>query len=415
MSQKMGAKKLLETLELRGLEIAPSQVCGSIRLVPLLRTVPRDDLRLTRRSYQGDGMGVVSLGNPASKRDIKYMSYIPHGLVVSWSSDGGSASAAFGTQLASADGDGKRLDFGVAKVRVMSRMVKREGPRQLRMLPMHLAMEGFLSLYFSGPNIAWSEYSRRALTHGLDPRWEMVYGGNQIAGFEDALRTFEIHEGQVGVLIFVADALASAFVVPTADDYRSLHRTLLADFYGELVAQYALLYETVLPFHVTFDDAKVNTLADLRIELGRVRRDWAHFQGFLAHDLLGRPAWAEFSYQAGPFTLQRFVTDLDPSRENHIGEAIVRDNGDLEYLKTYRLSASQTRRAYLLRQLALAQWHLDTAAQNLQTTREELAYRLEKAGFGYLLSEAVRVASDKAVRETGRASAPSYARHFHGE
>ncbi|MEH2056818.1 MAG: hypothetical protein V7K97_11825 [Nostoc sp.] len=42
--------------------------------------------------------------------------------------------------------------------------------------------------------------------------------------------------------------------------------------------------------------------------------------------------------------LQRFITDLNPNEENHIGEAIIRENGELEYLKTYRLSGMQTRR-----------------------------------------------------------------------
>ena len=51
-----------------------------------------------------------------------------------------------------------------------------------------------------------------------------------------------------------------------------------------------------------------------------------------------------------------------------MGEAIVRDNGRLEYLKTYRLSAAQTRRAYLLQLLAEADWHLDTAAEGLRVT-----------------------------------------------
>nr|CAA9291351.1 hypothetical protein AVDCRST_MAG63-4385 [uncultured Armatimonadetes bacterium] len=409
-----GKGDLIQRLTLQGLEIAPSQVCGAIRLVPLLRdgAQQRGDLRLARRSYAGDDLAVVSLGGPPMDPGVKYLSYIPHGLVLSWSGDGSAVSAARGTQISGAAPDGKRFSWGACNVRVMQKMAKRErqheregGAKQLRLLPLHLAMEGFLSLYFSGPEIAWSEYSRRAISRGLDPRWEMVYGGGQIAGFEDALRTFEIHDGQVGVLVFVADALASAFVTPAPEDYRALHRTLLADFYGELIYQYALLYDTALPLHVTLDAERIASLADLRAALSQVRRDWAEFQGFMAHDLLGRSVRADFAYQAGPFTLQRFVTDLDPALENHIGEAIVRDNGDLEYLKTYQLSAAQTRRAYLLQQLAAADWSLDAAAQNLQTTREELVYRMEKAGFGYLLAEPVRVASDKHVRSTGRPSA----------
>lgn len=390
---------LIETLALSGLEIAPSQVCGSVRLVPLLRRNAPGDLRLAKRAYAED-VAVVSLDGPLLAPGIKYLSYVPHGLVLSWNDDG-SAVAAFGTGLQVSDG--KKFSCATASLRVLPRMAKREARNQLRFLPMHLAMEGFLSLYFSGPEIAWSEYSRQALRRGLDPRWEEVYGGAEIAGFDDALRTFEIHEDQVGVLVFVAEALASAFVTPHPGDYRALHRTLLQDFYGELIYQYGLLYTETVRMEATVDAAQVHSLADLRAALGRVRADWADFQGFLAGNLLGRAVQAERLYQAGPFTLQRFVTDLDPTQENHIGEAIVREDGQLEYLKTFRLSAAQTRRAYLLRQLAEADWHLETAAGNLRMTPEELILRLEKAGFGYLLMQHVR---DAARKKRGDLSSP---------
>lgn len=389
---------LIETLTLNGLTIAPSQVRGTVRLVPLLRRDAPGDLRLAKRAYRED-VAVVSLDGPLLAPGIKYMSYVPHGLVLSWNSDG-SAVAAFGAGLAAADG--KRFAGSWASLRVLPRMAKREARNQLRFLPMHLAMEGFLGLYFSGPEIAWSEYSRRAIRRGLDPRSETAYGGEEIVGFEDALRTFEIHEDQVGVLVFVADALASAFVTPHPHDYRALHRTLLQDFYGELIYQYGLLYDDVLPLEVALDADTIGGLADLRAALGRVRTDWADFQGFMAHNLLGRPVRAERVYQAGPFTLQRFVTDLGLTGENHIGEAIVRDDGRLEYLKTYRLSAAQTRRAYLLQLLAEADWHLDTAAHQLRVTRDDFVLRLEKAGFGYLLAGE--------VRDTARKSRPAPAR-----
>jgi len=385
------APNLIQTLTLNGLTVAPSQVRGTVRLVPLLRRDAPGDLRLAKRAYKED-VAVVSLDGPLLAPGIKYISYVPHGMVLSWNSDG-SAVAAFGAGFAGADG--KRFAGSFASLRVLPRMAKREAGNQLRFLPMHLAMEGFLSLFFSGPEIAWAEYSRRAIRRGLDPRSETAYGGEQVAGFEDALRTFEMHEDQVGVLVFVADALASAFVTPHPSDYRALHRTLLQDFYGELIYQYGLLYDDVLPLEVIINAGKISGLADLRAALGRVRSDWAGFQGFMAHDLLGRPVQSKRVYQAGPFTLQRFITDLNPAGENHMGEAIVRDDGRLEYLKTYRLSAAQTRRAYLLQLLAEAEWHLDTAAERLHVTRDDFVLRLEKAGFGYLLAGEVRDAARK--------------------
>lgn len=376
---------LLDKLSLRGLQIAPSQVCGSIRLVPLLRSHPRRDLRLQRRSYD-ETLAIVALDGEMMNPDMVYMSYVPHGLVLSWGESGG-AEVAFGTKMQGRDG--KVFDCGCAKLRLMHRMTKRESRHRLRFLPLHLAMEGFLGMFFSGPAIAWEEYSRQALSHGLGCRWEMSYSGRAIAGFEDALRLFEIHEGQVGVLVFVADALASAFIVPNPPDYRALHTSLLEDFYGELIYQYGLLYDTTFPMNLAIDDTTINSLNQLRTAVADLRSQWAKFHGFMATDLLNRAVNSRRVYKLGPFGLQRFITDLDPARENHIGEAIVTDDGEIQYLKTYRLSAAQTRRVYLLSQLAKYQWNLDVTARELGQETHEFVLRLDKAGFGYLLKQNV--------------------------
>ena len=376
---------LLEKLSLKGLKIAPSQACGCLRLVPLLRPQVRGDLRLIRRSYEED-ITAVSLENHATKPNLHYISYVPHGLILNWSDDG-SPVASYGGQFVS---DRKHINTGFCKVRLMERMVKREGKNQLRLLPLHLAMEGFLSMFFSGPAIAWEEYSRRAIAEGLNPRWEISYSGGSIPGFDRALRLFEIHEQQVGVLIFVAEALASAFVVPTPEDYRALHGSLLADFYGELIYQYGLLYDTSYPMAVAVEESKVNNLRELRSAIAKIREEWADFQGFMASNLLGRLVSSQRVYTAGAFTLQRFITDLNPREDNHIGEAIVRLSGELEYLKTYRLSAAQTRRVYLLSQLAKNGWNLAATAESMNVTEEELVRRCENVGFGYLFKEQLR-------------------------
>ncbi|KAF3884829.1 MULTISPECIES: ARPP-2 domain-containing protein [Nostocales] len=391
------AKKtnLIANISLKGLDIAPSQVWGSVRLVPLLRRQVHGDLRLLRRNYDED-LTAVSLKGQMIEPGMKYFSYVPHGLVMSWTNDG-SPVAAYGGQMANSDG--KRMDCGCVSVRLMHRMAKREGNNQLRFLPLHLAMEGFLSMFFSGPDIAWSEYSKYALSYGLGCRYETSVNGRDIAGLEEALRVFEIHEKQVGVLVFVAEALASAFVVPTPQDYRLLHTSLLEDFYGELLYEYGLLYDTTFPMDVSVEESKVNSLADLRQAIQTMRSDWASFQGFMASGLLGRGVTSKRVYSAGPFSLQRFISDLNPKEENHIGEAIARDSGELEYLKTYRLSAAQTRRVYLLSVLAKHNWNVDATAAALNHTREEFVYRLEKAGFGYLLNQQVRDAARKKARK----------------
>ncbi|QIR38197.1 hypothetical protein HCG51_16750 [Tolypothrix sp. PCC 7910] len=384
-------QQLLTDISLKGLEIAPSQIRGAVRIVPLLRRQVRGDLRLVQRDYHED-IAVVSLEDKITEPGLKYYSYVPHGLVVSWSDDGNPV-AAFGGQMFKPDG--KRLDCGCASVRLMHRMAKREAKNQLRLLPLHLAMEGFLSLFFSGPDIAWSEYSKYALSHGLGSRYEMSFSGRYIAGLEDALRVFEIHPRQVGVLVFVAETLASAFVVPTPEDYRALHTSLLEDFYGELIYEYSMMFDKPLPMDLSVDDAKIHSLADLRHAIAQMRSDWAAFQGFMAEALLQRPLHSQRVYTMGPFVLQRFITSLLPKEENHIGEAIIREDGELEYLKTYRLSAAQTRRVYLLSQLHSYNWNIDATATALGNTREEFVTRLETAGFGYLLNQQVRDAARK--------------------
>lgn len=373
---------LLEEVALRGLEIAPSQAWGGIRLVPLLRREVREDLRLAQRRYD-EMLGVVALdSDPAG---LKYVSYIPHGLVMTWSDDG-SVTAAYGTQLEGSDG--KRLGSGLCSARLTHRMARREDKNRLRFMPLHLAMEGYLALHFGGPTVVWSEYSRQAISRGLDPRSERSVSGWAIRGLDDALRVFEIHTRQVGVLVFVADALASAFVVPHPADYAALHRSLLEDFYGELLFHYGL-YATSSRHEAAIDEGKVASLAELRRELAALRAEWAGHHADMSRGILGRAVQSERVYRAGPFQLQRFMTSLSMTSENHLGEAIVRDSGELEYLKTFRLSTAQSKRAYLLQQLAARNWNLDATAAALGQSRVDLIERMEKAGFGYLLKQQV--------------------------
>ncbi|MGH1395587.1 MAG: ARPP-2 domain-containing protein [Trichormus sp.] len=395
MAQK---KRLLADISLKGLDIAPSQVRGAVRIVPLIRRNIRGDLRLNRRSYEED-ITIVNLEGQLTDPGIKYFSYVPHGLVMSWTDDG-SPVASFGGQILKTDGQSQ--EYGCASVRLMQRMAKRESANQLRFLPLHLAMEGFLSLFFSGPTIAWREYSKYALSHGLGSRYETAVSGRYIAGLEDALRVFEIHEQQVGVLVFVAESLASAFVVPTPEDYRALHTSLLEDFYGELIYQYSLLYDTTWPMETTVDESKINSLADLRGAIVKMRQDWASFQGFMAEGLLQRQLNSQIVYTAGSFLLQRFITDLQLKQENYIGEAIIRESGEIEYLKTYRLSEAQTRRVYLLSKLAEHNWNLEATAKALSQTSEDFIARIESAGFGYLLNQSVREAALKKTKKSRR-------------
>ncbi|GAA2390058.1 ARPP-2 domain-containing protein [Dactylosporangium salmoneum] len=362
-----------------GLRAGPAQHWGAARLVPLLRDEPIADLRLHRRVYDEDALSIVEL-NPREA----YVSYIPHAFVATWTPDG-SPAAAYGTQLCDPREPGLPR---VAGLRFRRRMTRREDRHRLRFLPLHLALEGFLGLQFDGPPIAWEEWTRAAVTRGLSPRVEEAYRGAEVRGLDDALRVFEIHPGQCGVALYLADTLASVFVVPHPDDYRALHPTLLQDYYGELLYLYTQLYPAVPGFAQPLRDAAVHSVADLRAELSRVRAEWAAFHDevmFTVRAMPSRPV-----YRMGRFTLSRFLPPFDPAAENHIGESITTASGEVAYLKTFRLSAAQARRGHLLSRLAAHAWNLDETAAALGTDRQGLVVRLDRAGFGHLLRPDIR-------------------------
>jgi hypothetical protein len=379
--------KLLETIALHDLEIAPSQIWGSIRLVPLLRKNFREDLRLAKRSY--NSRVVVSVD-----KSTFYHSYVPHGLVMNWSKDGEPV-ASLGGQLSD-----KSHQF--TGVKVMRRMAQRENrgekKNSLRFLPLEMAMEGFMGMFFNGPTIAWQEYSRRSRSTGLSPRSEYSITGRLISDLSEALRVFEIHENQVGVLLFVGEMLATAFILPHPEDYRDLHETLLTDAYGETFYYYGL-YGQTQELNCSIEDQNIHNLADLRSALTKMRQEWSDVQSIMGADLLQRPIQSQQIYQAGVFSLQRFITDLDRTRSNYIGESIVDDNGDLQYLKIYGLSAVQTRRAYLLQTLDRHDWQLEKAAISLNETLSSLVKRMEKADLGYLINNQVREQVEKSLRK----------------
>lgn len=68
-------KRRMNGLRLDGLMLAPPQVLGGVRLVPLIRTENRSDLRLSRRAY-GEDFTFVEIDSKTV-----YTSYVPHGLV----------------------------------------------------------------------------------------------------------------------------------------------------------------------------------------------------------------------------------------------------------------------------------------------------------------------------------------------
>nr|BFE56927.1 hypothetical protein GCM10020063_014530 [Dactylosporangium thailandense] len=369
-----------------GLRTGPAQTWGAIRLVPLLRDEPITDLRLHARLHD-DELSIVELG-PRSA----YISYVPHAFVAEWTNDGGPA-AAYGTQLFDPREAGLPR---VAGLRFRRRMTRREDRNRLRFLPLHLALEGFLDLQFGGPPIAWQEWTREAVTRGLSPRAEESYRGASVRGLDDALRVFEIHPDQCGVVVYAADALVSVFVVPHPGDYRALHPSLLRDCYGELLYHYTQLYPAVPGFAQPLDATRVHSVADLRAELARADASWAAFHNevmFTAEAMTSTPV-----QRLGRFTLSRFLPPFQLDTDNHIGETITTADGAVAYLKTFRLSAAQARRGHLLSRLAAHDWSLERTAEALNTDRGGLVLRLDRAGFGYLLRPGILDAARAAAR-----------------
>ncbi|NUR58955.1 MAG: hypothetical protein HOV87_09810 [Catenulispora sp.] len=367
-------------IDLEGLVSGPSQVWGALRLVPLLRAEPVENLRLHSVAYGDAQRSRVQLTNTVS-----YYSYIPHGFVADWNRDAGDRqeSAAYGTQVLAKDGAVQSMP-----VHFHRRMTQKQGKRRVRFLPLHLALEGYLALHFGGPTIAWREWSDRVIRHGLSPRTEAAYRGAVVPGLQDALRVFEIHEGQCGVLLYTGDTLAAAFVAPHPDDYRELHPTLLLDMYGELVYQYALMMPAVQEFTVHLDADRIDSLAGMRTAAAEQSRMWTRFHDtVMANALLEHEYTAERAYQMGDFDLTRFRPTFKPGEENHIGEAITDGAGRIAYLKTFRLSEAQIRRGYLLELLATHDWRLARAAASIGATSEDLRGRIRAAGFEMMLRE----------------------------
>jgi len=367
-------------LALKGLRTLPAQTWGGVRLVPLVRDEPLMDLRLDARVY--GGYGAVELDDRTS-----YFSYIPHGFVASWTSDG-TAAAAYGTQLRAPD-EPERPPAHMP-LHFHRRMARRTDRDRLRFLPLHLSLEGYLALHFGGPTIVWEEWSRRAVTQGLSPRVEEAYTGAVITGLEDALRVFEIHHGQCGVLVYAADALAAAFVVPHPADYRALHTTLVNDLYGELIYHYAMLSGPVQDFRARLDETRIRSLADLRAQVRTQQDGWARFHDdLMAGALLTGEYTRQTVHDMGPYRLSRLLPSFERRRENHLAETITDASGALAYLKTFRLSENQVRRGHLLSSLAASDWHLADTAAALGLTPPALAARIESAGFGHLLRQDV--------------------------
>ncbi|MEU6247443.1 hypothetical protein [Glycomyces sp. NPDC047010] len=352
-------------LTFAGLETRPGQVWGQIRVVPLVREAPVAGLRM----HPGDELDATG--------DRCW--YTPHGLTAEWTGDG-SGVPEFGTALRMAASTVRGSRRPKAKPRFGDRRTR------VRFLPRRGALETYLPLAFKAPVTAWPEWSTRAFRRGLAPQPDRTVHGSLVDGLADALRVFEIHPGQCGVLVYVADALSGALVTPHPEDYRRLHPSLVEDSYGELIWRYATLYHSVPEFEARLDASRVDSLADLRDQVSAVRSEWAALHdGTLAAGLLGPDYHFTETYAMGDFRLVRYRPSFSVGTETHVGEAILDTQGRPAFLQSFRLSETQVRRGRLLEALAGNEWRLDATAEALGLATPALVALLHNSDLDWML------------------------------
>ncbi len=351
--------------ELKGLRLEPGQVWGSVRIAAIIRDEVTEDLRLTPREH--DSSWVRST---YPKTD--FLSYMPRAFILSWGKDGQAVSTA-------------ETHLGKHRPEKLGKLWRRRGKRELAFLPQSLAIEGFLVQHFRGPNIAWLDYHREVRRGTLGVRIERALPGWYLNGLEEALRIFEFAPGQVGSAVFLDEELINCFVTPHPADYARLHESFLEDLYPEHLVHYGYLRDHGPVF--TLEDSGVGDLATLRRVYHEALNSKVDEEAYRLEVLIKRPLEGKRLFKAGPFHLERFVTNLEQTH-NFCGEVITRDNGSVEYLKMYRLSRSQSERLLLLKTLARHDWSLADAAEDLgYPDAAQLVGALYNVDLGYLLNQ----------------------------
>lgn len=265
-------------------------------------------------------------------------------------------------------------------------MIKRRDKENIRFLPLNVAMESFLSSYFNCFDIKWEEYSRKGSKYGLSPRYDQVYSGQSLSELENALRVFELHKNQVGVLLFVADALASIFIVPNPYDYKELHYSLLKDFYGETIYFYSIYHKNLQSFKTEFDESKITKISDFNNELQRIKADLANFYTMMANNVIKRKVSIKKLYDIKNYSLNYFFTEeMGKYSENYIGETIFDENYNIHYMKLYRISEEQIKRFVLLKLLDDNDWHIEQSAKTINLSKDEFILKMYKLELGHLL------------------------------
>lgn len=370
-------------LSFAGLSFAPAQTWASVRVVPIMRDAPAPPLRLARQAVNAGA--TVKLD-----ARTRYTSYVPHALVVR---SAAGPQAAYGTALTKDGTLQKKRGHAWMDMHRLAKRLPSDGRHAggARFLPLHVAIEGFLALHFGGPDVAWAAYSERALRHGFSPRWEAFCAGSGLYKLDDALRWFEIRDGQVGAALFLGSMLASVMITPHPDDYRALHRTFLTDLFGDTLYWEALYGAPAAPLPIAVHQMDhVQSWDDVAAVLDADHAARQAQSAAMLDEVRTAPRGLSTVMKLGAHKLMRFIPDLAPGAAHHLGEMIVGADGHLAYLKTLRLAPKQARRGHLLQTLAAHDWALPTAADAMGVTEKQLLNRIVDAGFGAMLRAHLR-------------------------
>ena len=289
---------LLNNLTLRGLELAPSQVCGAIRLVPVLRQNVRSDLRLAQQRYNENWRWLRSTAGTGS-RIRRHTTRMCH---TAWCCRGRLRPAYFRLRHTNSiscpawqTGELGEVQHppdaphGKTGTRQQSTPVSAPPPCYGRLLVAVLRRAGYRVERILPP---------RARARAVAPLGKLVRRAIhcRTRGSPARVRDTRGASGRSGLC---RGSACFAYVVPCPEDYRALHAGLLEDFYGELLYQYALLYDTTYPVKVTLDAKSIANLTQLRAALTQVRSEWAAYHCLMAGNLLGRDVQSSRVYQLG--------------------------------------------------------------------------------------------------------------------
>ena len=357
-------------------KLLPAQISSGIRIVPIINDNFTKDLRLCVENYN-------SFAKVENSDNTIYSAYIPHGFILNYDKDN---NISYTKETVILNSLSEKNINKYTNTMIIDKMVKKQDKDKIRFLPLHLAMDSFMSEYFKGFDIKWEEYSRKGTKFGLSPRSEKSIFSNQVIGLENALRVFELHKNQVGVILFVGDSLASVFIVPNPYDYKYLHYSLIKDFYGEIIYFNSLYVNQVKPFEVKFNEKNINKISDFKIELDRIKKELGSFYSEMSNNIIKREVSYKKIYKFKKYSMEYFVTnEIEKYDEHYIGEAIFDENENINYMKLFRLSNEQVKRFSLLKLLDDNLWNLEQTAKSKNTTKENIILQIDKLGFAHIL------------------------------